>query len=261
MVLKGEFKKAEQMFHVALKLAQEQQNYVAVTHIYDLLANLAYEQGEHEKAEKLFVSVMQRLLSTGTPKTDNKLIHISLKLANIYRIQKDTRKAEEGFKFCASNLQNNIEEGKYDDDTLLLWAMTLDWYARFLVDVNRLPEAFENFKRAYDLCVQINGVNNEEIVILLNDLGTICFVQNDLDNAISYLTQAVTIGNKLPDMEDFGSVLINLGTMYAKKGMMEEAKQLYQDAWKNAKEHNNAQVLKEASSCLDELKSSKTAQQ
>lgn len=139
--------------------------------------------------------------------------------------------------------------------------MTLDWYARFLVDVNRLPEAFENFKKAYDLCVQVNGVNNEETVVLLNDLGTICFVQNDLDSAISYLTQAVTIGNKLPDMEGFGSVLINLGTMYVKKGMMEEAREVYQDAWKNAKRHNNAQVLKEASSCLDELKSSKTTQQ
>lgn len=182
-------------------------------------------------------------------------------MSNVFILCFIYRKAEEGFKFCVSNLQNNIQEGKYDEDTLFLWAMTLDWYARFLVDVNRLPEAFENFKRAYDLCVQVNGVNNEEIVILLNDLGTICFVQNDLDSAISYLTQAVTIGNNLPDMENFGSVLINLGTMYAKKGMMEEAKQLYQDAWKNAKKHNNAQVLKEASSCLDELKSSKTTQQ
>lgn len=171
------------------------------------------------------------------------------------------RKAEEGFKFCVLSLQSNNEKGRCDEDTLLLWAMALDWYARFLVDVNRLPEAFEYFKKAYDLCVKINGVNNEETVVLLNDLGTICFVQNDLDNAISYLTQAVSIGNKLPDMEDFGSVLINLGTVYMKKGMMKEAKQVYQDALKNAKKHNNVQVLKEANTCLDELKSSKTAQQ
>lgn len=171
------------------------------------------------------------------------------------------RKAEEGFKFCVSSLESNNEKGGCDEDTLLLWAMALDWYARFLVDMNRLPEAFEHFKKAYDLCVQINGMNNEETVVLLNDLGTICFVQNDLDSAISYLSQAVSIGNKLPEMEDFGSVLINLGTVYMKKGMMKEAKQVYQDAWKNAKKHNNFEVLKEANTCLDELKSSKTAQQ
>jgi tetratricopeptide repeat protein 19 len=79
------------MLHITLKLAQEQQNYDGVTYIYDLLANLANEQGEYEKAEKLFVSVMQRLLSMGVSQTDNKMIHISLKLANIYKIQKDTR--------------------------------------------------------------------------------------------------------------------------------------------------------------------------
>lgn len=88
---KGELKKAEQMLHIALKLAQEQQNYDGVTYIYDLLANLAYERGEYEKAEKLFVSVMQRLLSMDVSKTDNKMIHMSLKLANIYKIQKDIR--------------------------------------------------------------------------------------------------------------------------------------------------------------------------
>jgi len=142
----------------------------------------------------------------------------------------------------------------------MLWALTMDWYAKFLVDLNRLPEAFEYFKKAYDMCVKINGVDNEEIVAVLNDLGTICFVQNDIDNAMSYLTQAVTIGNKLPDMEDFGSVLINLGTVYMKKGMVQEATQVYQEAWRNAKKHNNAEVLKQANSCLDELKSSQTAQ-
>lgn len=94
LLQKGEFKKAEQMLHIALKLAQEQQNYDGVTYIYDLLANLAYEQGEYGKAEKLFLSVMQRLLSVGVPKTDNKVIHISLKLSNIYKIQKDTRYIE-----------------------------------------------------------------------------------------------------------------------------------------------------------------------
>ncbi|KAJ4441235.1 hypothetical protein ANN_11086 [Periplaneta americana] len=255
---KEEFKKAEQMFHLALKLAQEQQNYDGITFIYDMLANLAYDQEEYQKAEKLFVSVIQRLLSTGVSTTDNKVIHISLKLANIYKIQKDFRKAEEGFKFCKNHLQASVESGKKDEDTVLLWAMALDGYARFLVDAARLPEAFICFQKAYDLCVEINGEENEEIVVLLNDLGTICFIQNDLDKAVSFLKQAIAIGNKLPDMKDFSSVLLNLGTVYMKKGMVEEAKQFYEAAWKNAKRHKNSGVLKEVSSCMDELHHTKT---
>lgn len=54
---RDEFKTAEQMLHIALKLAQEQQNEDGITYIYDLMANLAFAQGEFNKAERLFVQV------------------------------------------------------------------------------------------------------------------------------------------------------------------------------------------------------------
>lgn len=214
--------------------------------------------------EALFSSavsmIIYQLIQYTIPEDLNSQFFHELKPYQIYDLLYFVyRKAEEGFKFCASSLQKNIEDGQNDQDTLMLWALTMDWYAKFLVDMNRLPEAFEYFKKVYDLCVKINGVDNEEIVAVLNDLGTICFIQNDIDNALSYLTQAVTIGSKLPDMEDFGSVLINLGTVYMKKGMVQEATQVYQEAWRNAKKHNKAEVLKQANSCLDELKSSQMA--
>ena len=44
--LRSEFDKAEQLYHLALRQAQTLQNDAAVTYIYDLLANLAYEIGE-----------------------------------------------------------------------------------------------------------------------------------------------------------------------------------------------------------------------
>lgn len=59
----GELKKAEQLLHVALKMAQETNNQQAVTYIFDLLANLAYQREEYPKAERLFRDVLQRLLS------------------------------------------------------------------------------------------------------------------------------------------------------------------------------------------------------
>ena len=59
----GELKKAEQLLHVALKMAQETNNQLAVTYIFDLLANLAYQREEYPKAEQLFKDVLQRLLS------------------------------------------------------------------------------------------------------------------------------------------------------------------------------------------------------
>ena len=81
---RDDFKGAEQLLHIALKIAQDQNNDDGVTYIYDLLANLAFAQGHFNAAEKLFVNVMQRLLQVGVPEDDLKINHMSLKLAKIY---------------------------------------------------------------------------------------------------------------------------------------------------------------------------------
>lgn len=65
LTTKGEYAKAEQMLHLALKLAQQQQNPQGVLYVFDLMANLALERGELAKSETLFVTVLQRLLSAG----------------------------------------------------------------------------------------------------------------------------------------------------------------------------------------------------
>ena len=77
------------MLHIALRQAQTIQHYQAITYIYDLMANLAYDVGDFQKAETLFVTVMQRLISTGTAQDDLKIVHISLKMAKIYEKEGD----------------------------------------------------------------------------------------------------------------------------------------------------------------------------
>jgi tetratricopeptide repeat protein 19, mitochondrial len=87
------------MLHLALRLAQERMSAEGITYTYDLMANLALERGEFAKAEKLFVTVMQRLMSLGVSETDNRIIHMSIKLANIFADQlfegKDPKKSAE----------------------------------------------------------------------------------------------------------------------------------------------------------------------
>lgn len=59
------------MFSPALRLAQTVQDNAAITYIYDCMANLAYELGDLEKAEKIFVSVCQRLMQYDGAKEDD----------------------------------------------------------------------------------------------------------------------------------------------------------------------------------------------
>lgn len=70
---RNELDKAEQLLHIALRLAQQQMNSQGVLYCYDLMANLAMERLELDKAEKLFVSVMQMLFANGAEQDDIKV--------------------------------------------------------------------------------------------------------------------------------------------------------------------------------------------
>lgn len=79
------------MLHVALRQAQTIQHYDAVTYIYDVMANLAFDTGKYHKAENLFLSVLQRLMSNGSTEDDIRVIHISLKMAKVFEHLNETK--------------------------------------------------------------------------------------------------------------------------------------------------------------------------
>lgn len=80
-IRKGEFQKAEQMAHLALRMAQDTQNYDGTTLCYDVMANLAFDSEQYAKAQKLFEEVLQRLLQKGVPQDD---IQVFCRKVNIF---------------------------------------------------------------------------------------------------------------------------------------------------------------------------------
>ncbi|XP_035740909.1 tetratricopeptide repeat protein 19 homolog, mitochondrial-like [Vespa mandarinia] len=251
---RNEFKKAEQMLHIALRQAQALQNQNAITYIYDLMANVAFETKQLKKAETLFLLVLERLLSNGVTQDDLKVIHISLKLANIYEQIGDIEKAETGYKFCLKNLQIHVDNNPEDENILILLAMTYDWYAQLLFSQGKYTNAREYFEQSYNLCIKVNGTEHEQTVNLLNYLGTVSCKMEEYDKAIEYLTTAIQIGKSLPDMVHLGSVHINLGDVYLKKGLYSEAKKACNEGRKIAKNREDEKSLVEANKCLDDIK-------
>lgn len=142
-----------------------------------------------------------------------------------------------------------------NENALGLYTLSLDAYARYLLKQGRTKEAFNNFKKSYEMCVKLNGEIFEMNVILLNDLGTLSYVQGHVDEALQFLNKAVKIGQHLPDMETFSSVYINLGSIYIKQGMLKEAEKHCVEGMKNAKRHHYEEGKKEATHCLKEIKS------
>lgn len=254
LIQRGEFAKAEKMLHLALRQAQTIQHYDAITYIYDVMANLAFDTGDYRKAENLFVSVLQRLMSNGASEDDMRVIHISLKMAKVFEHLKEIEKAEQGYKFCIDNLKSHIEKDPENEDAVLLQGMTFDWYAQMLLLQSRHTEAFNYFLQAYNICKKINGEEHEQTIVLLNNLGTISYMQGEYDEAVGYLSAATKIGRNLPDMVDLGSIHVNLGNVFLKKGLYDESKKSCQQGRTIAKNRNDNDSLLKADECLKEVK-------
>jgi len=152
------------------------------------------------------------------------------------------------------HLKKKLKIDPENEDALGLYAITLDAYARFLMSQGKTKKARIYFRNAYNVSVKLNGEVFEMNVILLNDLGTIYYVQGRLDKALRYFRKAEQIGQHLPDMENFSTVYINLGNIYLKQGLLKEAEKYCLEGMKNAKRHQFIEGRKEAEICLAEIK-------
>ncbi|KRT79706.1 Tetratricopeptide repeat-containing protein, partial [Oryctes borbonicus] len=245
-----EYNKAEQLLHVALRLAQQQQNQQGILYCYDLMANLAFNQLQLEKSEKLFVNVMQMLLSNGVPQDDLKVIHISLKLARICHLKAEGDRAELGYKWCLEK----IEKQKNDDiDAQTLYGVIQDWYAQFLLDRGDVKTSLIHLKEAYKTCCDLRGRKDSQSMLLLNDLGITCWRAGDLESAEDFLKQAIEIGSTMEDQSYVGIFLANLGLIYLQKGMFDIAKKYCKDAWTIGRKFNNTETVEQANYCFEQV--------
>ncbi|XP_044743250.1 tetratricopeptide repeat protein 19 homolog, mitochondrial-like, partial [Chrysoperla carnea] len=249
-VQREQYSQAEQLLHIALNMAQKQNNQNAITYIYDLMANLAMERNEPMKAKNLFVNVMQRLLQSGIEEGDLKVVHISLKVANVHVQMGYLEEAEIGYVWCIDKLEH-----KTDNDSLLLRGISYDYYAQLLLTQNRVKKAIDCLKSAYDICVQVLGITSNQSIKLLNDLGSAYWRAGDLSNAESYFKKSLSL-IQISGNESYTGVLkYNLGTLLMEKGLYKDSQQMCKEAWHFAKASNDNNLLERASDCLDNVKS------
>ncbi|KAK4880229.1 hypothetical protein RN001_008375 [Aquatica leii] len=246
-----QFDKAEQLLHIALRLAQQQLNEQGITYCYDLMANLAFNRLELDKSEKLFVSVVQRLLSNGVQQDDLKVIHISLKLARICHLKGEDEKADLGYNWCLEKIQKIKNT---DINSKMLYGIIHDWYAQFLLDKNDVGRSLNHLKEAYDVCSETEGAVTEQSMLLLNDLGITHWRVGNMDTAIDCLKQAVAIGNDLEDKTHVGVVNANLGLIYLQKGIIEQAEKYCKLGLQLGNHHENAESISQANYCFEQIK-------
>lgn len=121
------FELAEQMLHLALRMAQDMQDANGITYCFDIMANLAFETKQYEKSERLFVVVMQRLMAKGSKENDIEILHLSAKIARIASKQGNVKKAEQGFSWVIDGILKRHKNEPSNNDLYELLGLVRDW--------------------------------------------------------------------------------------------------------------------------------------
>jgi len=207
------FDEAIKILHDAIPEAQERNNPLVLTRIFDEMANTFYEMGDLENAEKCFRDVIQRLVAMhGKNDSSPEFIGISLKLADIFARKGDLDSAETGYKHCVTRQLQVMEEhlkkfliskgaraeerhlveahGPEYSDPVALFGMCLELFAHFLIEYrgdDRVREAEEYMDEVMKISTHIYGSNSYHSMNILNNFGAICVIKNRFELAKKYL--------------------------------------------------------------------------
>lgn len=107
-----EFQKAERHLADAWNMSVDMNREDVKTQIMDIQANLAFQKGELDRAKRLFQLVSQRLVHhQGVEVTDNAIVEISIKLAQIFAMKGMMEESLSGFQFCADTQREKVHSG------------------------------------------------------------------------------------------------------------------------------------------------------
>ncbi|OQR69495.1 tetratricopeptide repeat protein 19 [Tropilaelaps mercedesae] len=260
---RGEYKKAEQMLHLALKMSQERLDTQAETYCFDVMADIALANNELEKAEKLFLEVMRRLLSTGTSQDDDAIVEISAKLANIYSKRRDDSKAEQGYQFCIntqrekiSGLIGNLQDASLnaaEENSLTLLGMCMAMYAKHFIDRGKYREARDLLTQSLEVARKVFGETHPQTLVIRNDLALISTMLKDYKESIRIFEELVG-SDAVSESEDLAVFMCNLGASYLANGNIGKAQEYCGKAKEIAKKQNRWVALNDAEGCLADIR-------
>lgn len=262
--------KANELFHEALHIAQDEENEEQEMMILNLLAANYFESGDLKKAEQLFLELIKRMILHGLESTDLAILELSLKLASIYSKNQTTHdKATQGFKFVINNLLNDLQEflSSLDEidiheiseerrDELALLGWSYDWFAKHLLTMNDFTGAAEMLQRALQISSKVLGPLHDQTLILLNDVGTTLAMNGAPEEGRTFMKKAVE-GAIESQSNELASFYVNLALVNLKLKKLNEAKRYCEYsielASKNREHHSSYEVIQLSKNCLSEV--------
>lgn len=208
--------------------------------------------GQLPKAEKLFVSVMQRLMEKDKAEEDDiRLLHISSKVAHIAYLQENFDKALIGYEYVLEKIQKRdyLNEENYHE----LYGIVKNLIGQAFIAMKKFPEAKLALEEAHVIFKKYKDEMSDDGVILLNNLSCVCAEMKQYESSLRYLNEAIEIAKKI-EIDDLSPYHINLGMLYLKQKLLEKAKASCSMGWKLATKYENKEAISAAERCLDEVK-------
>ncbi|XP_041045701.1 tetratricopeptide repeat protein 19, mitochondrial [Carcharodon carcharias] len=260
--MRGKLEDADHLLHQALKLAHQSHNNQAITYTYVQMANLAFLRGDLHNAEKLFKAAMSQLLGSGTRQDDNAVIEMSLKLCSIYASTERHGLAVEGYKWCIETLEEKVQSQKAvpeeslsaaeKENTRLLLGMSLDSCARYMMSRKQLELAESLYEKALAISQQVQGETHPQTVVLMNDLATVLDMKGHHERAYDYVRRASNLARDTSHPDEC-VILYNLARVLMHRGNYSEAKQVYEEALKQAEAKADKPVIERIREGMEEL--------
>jgi tetratricopeptide (TPR) repeat protein len=128
-------------------------------------------------------------------------------------------------------------------------------FGQVLISSNQHEKARLALLEALKIFQKFKEEVSEDGMILLNNLS-VCHAELEMfDKAEMYLKQAIEIAKKLsPPVEDVSAFEANLGMLFLKQKLTENALNQCKLAWKTAIMHKNKDSQDAAEKCLDQVK-------
>ncbi|CAG7817119.1 unnamed protein product [Allacma fusca] len=238
-IQREDFAKAERFLNKAFRMSEEEKLEDAKTQIIDIQANLCLQKGELIQAEKLFKLVAQRLVGQKKAEpTDNSVVEISIKLAEIYKLVGRLEDSATGFQYCVDTQKEKIEkQGDEDENTLLLAAWALHGLAQLNIGIATAGGAQKKqiegclllVTDAYKYAVRAVGADSQQALAILSDMATTYALLGDVDNALKTVEECAEIAKDKYEAL-YATLKVNAGNLFLQKGNYNEAEKVCKEA-------------------------------
>lgn len=151
------------------------------------------------------------------------------------------------FSQALNSFQSALSKVKLDQALSSFLPRIYDNLSCTYEELGLIDKALENCILSYELKLELYGMDNENLIESLINMGRICYKKADLSSAFGYFNSAFGICNKIWGKNKFHkhimSCNLNLGTIYSKLGKITLAEDSFNQALSQSLELNKKSDL------------------